>query len=381
MDGLRWHRALLGVYVAALSPAAAAESRPATATTEQVLKGLENVNTAVRAWCIEYEGDGPKLPYYVHRTLAVRFPDSCLYRGAKGPADSQDLEDGVARTSWREHPFQDWVLVTSNRNYWGKPWDRELGEFALARDAPLPAKMQSEVLFMALGWWTFQDRPSPQLEGDIPRSIPDIVRSKRYSVAAEQDMRDGIWCHVLQDPGRDRIWIDCARSFAIIARETSDITTGAPIAQVVMSGHREDKPGIWVPREIRNIQFNYHAPTPEGWRERLIDARVRILDVRLNEHVDESVFRLGPMPAGTVRLDPDGRYEQVEPGGFDHMDYLAEWLRSGNRGSPPTTNWAAVLDYAAIAAAAVIIAAVGYWRFARGRRRSGPAGLSAAAET
>ena len=378
MSGLRWGLVLLGVCVCMAPPSpAAAETRPANVSTAQVLKGLEDLNNAVRAWCIEYEGTALGLPFYAHKTLAARFPDSCLYRGAKGPVDSEKPRDGVASRSWRNHPFQDWMLVTSTRNYWGRPWNREFSDLTLARDAPLPAKIQGEVLFLALGWWTFQDRPSPRLGGDIPRSIPDIIRSKRYAIAAQQELRDGVWCHVLEDPARDRIWIDCVRPFAIVAREIADITTGAKIAQIEMSGHREDKPGIWVPREIHHIQFNYRAPTPEGWRERLIESRVRILDVRLNEDVDEGLFRLGPMPPGALWHFPEGRYEQVEPGGFDHMDHLAAWLRSQENGPPPETNWSAVLDYAAMAAAAVILAGVGCWRFARSLRRI-PAELPAA---
>ena len=377
--GLRAGLALLGVCIAPLSPAAA-EIRPANVTTAQVLKGLEDRNTTVRTWCIEYEGTAKGLPFYVHRTLAARFPDSCLYRGAKGPVEFEKPQDGVVNTSWRDHPYQDWVLVTSTHNYWGRPWNRDFGEFTLARDAPLPAKMRSELPFLALGWWTFQERPSPRLEGDIPRSIPDIIRSRRYSVAAQQELRDGVWCHVLEDPGRDRIWIDCARPFAIVARAIADITTGAEIAQVEMSGHREDKPGIWVPREIHYIQFSYRASTSEDRRERLIDSRTRILDVRLNEDVDEGLFRPGPMPPGALWRLPDGRYEQVKPGGFDHMDHLAAWVRSRKASSPPETNWAAVLDYVVMATTAVILVVLGCWRFARSLRGI-PAGLTAARES
>jgi hypothetical protein len=139
-----------------------------------------------------------------------------------------------------------------------------------------------------------------------------------------------------------------------------------------MSGHREDKPGIWVPREIHQIRFNYQAPTPEGGRERRSDSRIRILDVRLNEDVDEGLFQLGPIPPGALWHFPEGRYEQVKPGGFDHMDHLAAWLRSQDIGPPPETNWSAVVDYVAMAAAAVIVAGLGCWRFAR-RLRGVPA--------
>jgi hypothetical protein len=378
MSGSRWAEALLGMSVALLSPAAAADIRPAEATTKQVLEGLGAVNTAVRSWCIEYEATAPDLPFYVHRTLAARYPDSCLYRGAKGPVDHRKWQDGVGNTEWKEHPFQDWVLVTSERNYWGKPWNREFGEFPLTRDSPLPDKMRSELLFFALGWWTFQGRPSPQLEGGIPRSIPDIIRSGRYAIAAQQERCDGVWCHVLEDPGRDRLWIDCARPFAIVAREVSDPTTGAAMARVEMTGHREEKPGVWVPREIHHIAFNYRAPTPEGWRERLVDSQVRILEVRLNEDVDAALFQPPPLPPGALRHLSPGRYEQVEPGGFDHMDHVAAWLRSQALDLPPETSWGAVIDYAAMAVTAVILASIGGWQVAR-RLRAVPVELPRAA--
>lgn len=350
-------------------PTLAAESRPATASTKQVTEGLAALHREIRAWRIEYQATAPDLPFYVHRTLAAKYPDSCFYQGAKGPADF-DWQSDTVGTTWKDHPFQDWVLVTPTENYWGKPWNREYGSFPLSREAPLPDKMRTEVLFLALGWWTFEKRPSPTLVGGAPRSVPDILKSGRYSVAAGQELCQGVWCHVLQDPGRDRLWIDCDRNFALVAREISDITTGATVARVEMSRHREDRPGIWVPREIRNIQFNHRAPTPEGWRQRLIDSRVRILDVRLNDDVDGSIFQPEPLPPGAIVLHTDGRYEQARPGGVEQLDRLAGWLESryAARGPDEASDRSATLDHAVLIAGAGLLAAGLGWRATRAAR-------------
>lgn len=87
----------------------AAETQPVVYTTERLLRCLDDMHRGIRAWSIEYQGTGTNLAYYVRETLAARFPDSCLYRTAKGPADI-DWQSEVIDPRWSEDAFQDWVL-------------------------------------------------------------------------------------------------------------------------------------------------------------------------------------------------------------------------------------------------------------------------------
>lgn len=342
-----------------------AETLPAIYRTDEFLDRLDEHNKRIKKFSIEYQASGPGVPYYIHKTIAARYPDSCFYRGAKGPADF-DWQGDVVDARWKNDPFQDWILVTTDRSYWGSPWSRVYGDFPFERDGPFPFKIQEQALFVALGWWPFEKRPWPELPGSEPCVIPQIVRAKRHSVSPRQELRGGEWCHVLENPGRDRLWINPDRGFSIVAREVYDAKTGAKISQIEASRFRKVGSGIWVPHEIRNIEYDSHAPTSEGRRQRLLDSRIQILDVRVNGDVDDALFEPEPKPAGAIFVADDRSYEQIVPGGFEVMDKTVKWLSTrANPQAKRPASWSlsslsrlskeAIRDYGIMTAAVLIL--------------------------
>jgi hypothetical protein len=149
-----------------------------------------------------------------------------------------------------------------------------------------------------------------------------------------------------------------------MARELCDAGTGAVMQRLELRRHREELPGIWVPREIQNIHFDYHAPTEKGRERRVLDALVQILDVRLNNDVDDSLFEPKPMPPGSLQQLDNGKFNQVVPGGFEHMDNLVEWFEHTKHFAEVSRHpMESLCDYIAIALGAGVIVFVRYgWR-------------------
>jgi hypothetical protein len=79
----------------------------------------------------------------------------------------------------------------------------------------------------------------------LPREVIDHESS--YHVAPELQQVDGAWCHVLERPGADRIWIDPAQGFVVRRRELN-WGPGLPRSRIVENREfRQVKPGLWLP--------------------------------------------------------------------------------------------------------------------------------------
>ena len=353
----------LAILIAGSSSAWAAGARPAEYTTDQVLDGLSRLNDRLRCWSIEIQGAARGLPYYTHRTFTARHPDSCRWEGAKS-ALTFDVDGDAIGVDWRENdPFQNWLLVTPGRLIQCEPMNRVVQETPLARDAALPGKAQNEFLFLALGWWPFEGRPEPQFRDGGSLVIPGIVRSGLYSVAPEQVERGGHWCHVLERPGRDRLWIAPELGFATIAREVARADNGAVIQRIEMSDFRPAGEGVWAPRELRNLAFDHEAATADGRMRPVMDSRLRILRVAINDAVDDRLLEPDPLQPGTLRILPDGGYYQETPGGADHIDKVARRLvKIARVDGASSAEAGGAMTYWFLAASAAAIAALTPWR-------------------
>jgi hypothetical protein len=315
---------------------------------------LTAVNAMLRAWCIEYQASSDDLDFYNHRLLAARAPNGCFYRGAKGTA-RHDVKDGTIFSDWQNDPFGDWVLVAPKRCLSGVAFNREYTEFEWREDSELPAKVQRELLITVLGWWPFASRPGPRVLGGGVCVIPDIVACPDYIVREDLEACEGRMCHVVERAGYDRIWIDCDRNCTILARELCDLYNGAVMQRLEMRDHREDLPGVWVPRQVRNLHFDYTASSAQQRERQVLDASIQIVDVKLNEAVTESLFTPPTDVPGCVRVEQD-TYRQVVPGGHDCIEHQAEWLSRVTGTSQDAADTATTVEYVVIVGCAIVLA-------------------------
>lgn len=298
--------------------AADAENRVAVLTSEQVRQRLGDLHAQLRTWLVEFESvpsDDPTTPpgAYLHRTLAARMPDQYHCRSAKG----------TERYSWRDDPFQRRLLINSSSCVHERPLDRAYSRWSLKPDDPMPGTTSQEILFAAFGWWPFEHRPSPTYR-DSPCAFRDIARSAKYVVRPFQEQVDGRWCHVLEYPGRDRLWLDCQRNCTLLAREAVDPDTGDIVQRIELSKHAQIKPGLWVATEFRNIVYETGGQNEE--RIKQVDAVFRVLTAQINDPLPEELFRFEPRP-GSLEILDNGRFEQSVPGGTEYLDELVDWIQ------------------------------------------------------
>lgn len=255
--------------------------------------------------------------HYVRREFFAKSPCWLVYNGSHGHG----------RLDWRDDPFNQRVYLTKDRFVAEFPFNRIYYEADLAEDDPLPGSLYNEAFFICSGIWPFDSRPPSRPLGRA-HMLREICTSDDYgTVRQRQEWVRGRWCHVLENPGLDELWIDVERGCAIVERRLYDSVSGGEVIRIELGGHREISSGIWMPRWIRFVQYDLAIDNVGGSRRIIKSARLQMESVSIND-VEGAVFEFRPLP-GSLAYDyrsPD-LVRQVVPGGIDHLDKLIAWAR------------------------------------------------------
>jgi hypothetical protein len=310
---------------------AAAEPPAATMTAPELRAALRKAQDAIQSLFVVYTSDDYDESryakgHYLHRTIAAKAPDSLLHMTAHG--------DAVL--PWIDDPYQQRARVRNGHLFNEYPFNRSYFEqdVDLKKDG-LPGTLPQEFLFIATGVWppTGVKPPRPVSPAD-PYVLKEVASSESYTqVRPRLESVAGRWCHVLERPGKDRLWIDVERGCALMARETHAATTGRLAQRIELGGHREVRPGIWFPMEMTNIRYDHDASGEEKQGRVWKNAKHEVLEVHIND-VDDAVFQWEP-PPGALCLPDDTLPFQSKPGGIEHIAAMASWVRRHHRLSTP----------------------------------------------
>jgi hypothetical protein len=312
---------LIGSILACASPAIAGDDGPRKAvyTANELRARLLEAQRSIKGLrvvyrCYDYDAEKYPRGSYLYRIIAVRSPHDLYHVSCHGHD----------RLDWRDDPFQQRAIVTKDRLDNEYYVNRVYFESRIRPEEGLPGSLPNEFFFIATGLWPLEGRQPPRPDGRA-YVLREVAASADYSrVRTLQEEVDGRWCHVLEFPGYDRLWIDVEHGCALLARETHSQSTGALVQRIELGGHREVAPGIWMPARMRNIQFDHTSPNEEGRRRIYRDATHEILDVEVNR-VEEGLFTFRPRP-GSMRWTHEESLTQVQPDGLDHLDELARWV-------------------------------------------------------
>lgn len=297
------------------SVVAARESRPADVPPEHVLGQLADTQKRLRAWYIEYQSERDSSGIYIHRIVAAREPDQ-FYAWSFHGSD---------QTHWTDDALQQRLVVTSSGAFNEFTHSRRFWTMPLPTTAPLPGSAPEEFMFVVLGWWPFQGRPSPELANGAPTTIPGALQSNSYKVLSSQERVRDRWCHVMEFPGRDTWWLDAERNSVPIAREMRDPESGNLMQRVEMMDHRQVQPGIWVPMAFQNTLYEMGRKAGATQPYVKMRASLKVLEVRLNDDVSPSLFSFRPRP-GSIQIFEDGTWKQQTAGGTEYLNDLAAWI-------------------------------------------------------
>lgn len=250
-------------------------------------------------------------------------PGTCLIREIRAKRPHflyHRTAHGHDRLDWRDDRLTQCTHLVDDEWVTEFPFNRSYSRGELDNGDSLPGTLQVEFLFLALGWWPFDDREPPRING-AKFMIREIVDAVGYRVSPQRVQVAGIVCRVLENPkSGDRIAVDPVRGI-ILARELRDPESGHTMQRFELTDHIACNGGVWIPREIRNMRYTLGA---KGEPSRLeTDATFVLSEIRVNDVADRE-FAWSPRP-GSIELSSDGSYRQVVQGGVDHCDEIVGW--------------------------------------------------------
>jgi len=251
--------------------------------------------------------------------LSAKAPHFLLYDSAHGH-DSMN---------WQLDPYRQRAYVQKEQVYNEYPLDRMFFRQPLKPQDPLPGSLQTAFFFLATGHWPTTEREAPR-HTDLPYVLREVALSKEthLHLRAKLEQVDGRWCHVLEEPGVDALWIDAERAGCLVQRVLSDPKTGRRLHRYRLLQQEEFADQIWIPRVIENTVFRSNDRSENSSSSEETTSRTRIVECAINQ-VEDTVFDYR-IPPGALELNEHNLNEppsQVAAGGLDQFDQIADWIQ------------------------------------------------------
>jgi hypothetical protein len=327
---------LLGTDATAAGQDPTPSAPRATLTLDQIRDGVARSQRQLRSLWVEYSATG-------YTKDGERAPEPLIFYAvvaARGVYRFSDTAHSRNRDGWQTNLERNVIFFTGKTLdvfYPAQLWFETSRKNAQSAHA---LKIKGEFFLDCLGWWPPDDLTvAPRVDGR-PYFLHDVLTRPSYGVLSPavvagglaavrekleppefrvlpvQEQVDGAWCHVIDQPGHNRMWIDPAVGFGVRRRERYE---GAPTtlsARCELSDFRETS-GVWFPWKVRRTVYRASARTrAANSLERYAEGVV----VKAEENqTSEEFFHFQP-PAGTLIQDRDtGNTTQV-PGGLSFLD-------------------------------------------------------------
>ena len=331
---------MMGI-VLLFTPTSQADESPPVAifTPEQIKEVLLGTANNLESLKVYYRSE-----YYKDPKAA---PKSYLYRRIlmKSPYYLNHTNSHPCEYfSWDKDPMLQQAFIQGTIGYNHFPFRNNYFVMKLKPDSPLPGTLSGEFFFNATGIWSMRERKAPTWD-EVPCALRDVAKNAHYDqVRPFQEKVDGRWCHVLFWADNDILWLDMERGAVLLAREVYRREIGALLFRYELSDHQEAAPGLWIPKKLRNIQFDYAAKTEEGRKRRVIDGFFEVEEMEVNT-LTEADFEFTPPPGALLIYDarePNAKYPyQSVPGGEEMLDRIADWVRTmfPQKKAAPKADW------------------------------------------
>ncbi len=133
------------------------------------------------------------------------------------------------------------------------------------------------------------------------------VAESRYRVLPKLEKIDGAWCHVVECPGHDKLWIDPELRYSWRRRERSNVVDGKTVLEARFhSSDFQNVSGMLVPMDCTIEAFPPAKAPPEFWNRVSAVRTIKVGQIQVND-VSERDFDVS-VPAGTVVMSENGSY-------------------------------------------------------------------------
>lgn len=153
-----------------------------------------------------------------------------------------------------------------------------------------------------------QDRIEENRSIFYPYCLQKIRGRYLFHVLPKQDLVDDHWCHVLECPGYEKLWVDPSIGCAIRKRERYTKTKGKPLLFQRHHSFRfiEGASGILVPTKFTGTYFAGPDDPPEFLGRPYLELILSVSRVSVNK-VTDADFNV-PLKPGTIVVGKQGSY-------------------------------------------------------------------------
>jgi hypothetical protein len=223
-----------------------------------------------------------------------------------------------------------------------------------------------------MDWYTihtflpFTSHAQKQMQKGDDFFLPKMLTELPYAVRRQRELVDDHSCVVVENPGKDTLWIDPQLGFAVRKRVYGHSPTSTfSTSHYYLSEFEEVASGVWLPR--RSVRESFlRGPTVGRESEPAFRETIEVSKISAND-VPDDLFVLSFPPGAWVSDFRDtvarGTY-QVPKEGVDPLDASIKDAIADQFGTRPQKSrriWVA----ANIFAIAVILFAVAFWRLRR----------------
>ena len=266
------------------------EAGPATLGVDEIIRGIAGNEAAwggPKGWMVRYRHARERLN--APPGSLIEFPDHELVNARKGLWAFARVETSSLDSSH--------VVIT--RIYlWrdGKAIRKSLG----VQDRSPPGE---DVLAELSGYfwyngaffrdpWTDFPLPASVLEVRDAEAILPFLKAHEgsFRVRGELEVVGGVPCHVLEDPGKDVIWVAAKHGF-MVARRIVFQPSGRRLYETKCSKFAEKAPGIWLPERVLMVTYPPDEGTPEAFRGLPMSVIINTL-VEARFDVPDDLFKL-----------------------------------------------------------------------------------------
>jgi hypothetical protein len=168
-----------------------------------------------------------------------------------------------------------------------------------------------------LGWWPPDDPadPPPYVS---PFFLHQALADPACRLAPLQEQVDGAWCHVVERPGVDKLWLDGSIGFFPRRRLWFHDHPSIDGMTYELEDYREVSADVWIPMRLRRKTYRAGSSPAPGEAAPAKDVTIELINVEVN-NVPLERFQFRPEPGTLLYNDVSTDVRQV-PGGLDFLD-------------------------------------------------------------
>jgi hypothetical protein len=304
-------------------------ARPATMTVDEIAAGMARLDERFNANAHPYQ---------------VEYEKSARYFGLFDNGKPRGVVSRVTHARKGQKIFvhfknnDDADTINKNEEVWfawdGKICGRKTGETIDYYSYLNPVLLNYFEYFRDIDVDTYKHIDAPYSEDSpIPSSQvfsekqfdaqPRMLKENRsrYTLRPEQEQVDGAWCHVLEWPGFDVIWVDTNRSCITLRREYR--VRGLLRSLRLNKDLKRFSNGLWLPTLTEQTTYVLPGMPPGRLKpgDVAYDQRIKLIGAKF-DNVNDDVFKLPIRPDETLLVHDSIRHMSYvrHPAGTDPLD-------------------------------------------------------------